>query len=120
MIGTVLSIEEKAGLGKRQGQSAARHADSDDLQLLLTYHEFCVHCHRMMKNITLSVDEAVIVQARKRAAAENTTINELFRAWIERYAAQPSAAAQYLELMKSLSHVKAGRKYTREEMNERR
>jgi hypothetical protein len=74
----------------------------------------------MMKNITLSVEEAIIAQARKRAAAENTTINELFRTWLERYVAQPSAAEQYLELMESLSHVNAGRKYTREEMNERR
>jgi len=74
----------------------------------------------MMKNITLSVDEAIIVQARKRAAAENTTLNELFRAWLDRYVAQPGAADQYLELMESLSHVNAGHKYTREEMNERR
>lgn len=74
----------------------------------------------MMKNITLSIEEAIIQQARRRAAVENTTVNELVRTWLERYVAQPSAAEQYLELMESLRHVEAGRKYTREEMNERR
>lgn len=73
----------------------------------------------MMKNITLSVDESTIQQARKRAAAENTTVNELVRAWLERYIAQPSAADRYLELRDSLRYVEAGRKFTREEMNER-
>jgi len=74
----------------------------------------------MMKNITLSADEATITQARRRAAAENTTINELFRTWLERYVAQPLAAEQYEELMARLAYVDAGRKFTREEMNERR
>ena len=74
----------------------------------------------MMKNITLSVEEATIQQARRRAAAENTTINELVRIWLERYVAQGGAAEQYEELMKRLDYVDAGRKFTREEMNERR
>jgi hypothetical protein len=74
----------------------------------------------MMKNITLSVEESIITQARRRAAAENTTINELFRMWLERYVTQPLAADQYNELMTRLEHVQAGRKFSREEMNERR
>lgn len=74
----------------------------------------------MMKNITLSVEESIIQQARRRAAAENTTINELFRTWLKRYVEQPLAAEQYEELMARLSYVDAGRKFTREEMNERR
>ena len=74
----------------------------------------------MMKNITLSVEEPIIQQARRRAAAENTTINELFRTWLKRYVEQPLAAEQYEELMARLSYVDAGRKFTREEMNERR
>lgn len=74
----------------------------------------------MLRNITLSVEESTIAQARRRAAAENTTINELFRAWLERYVAQPLAADQYEALMARLDYVEAGRKFTREEMNERR
>lgn len=74
----------------------------------------------MMKDIILSVDEALIMQARRRAAAENTTLNELFRAWLERYVAQPLAAEQYEAVMQRLDYVEAGHKFTREEMNERR
>ena len=83
-------------------------------------HTFRVHYNSMMKNITLSVEESVIAQARRRAAAENTTLNELFRTWLERYVSQPLAAQQYEALMNRLDYVEAGRKFTREEMNERR
>jgi hypothetical protein len=73
-----------------------------------------------MKNITFSADDALIEQARRQAALENTTLNELFRMWLERYVAQPAAAETYQALMEQLAHVRAGRSFTREEMNERR
>lgn len=74
----------------------------------------------MMKNITFSADDTLIQQARRRAVAENTTLNELFRRWLEQYAVQPAAADQYASLMDHYGHVEAGRKFSREEMNERR
>jgi hypothetical protein len=74
----------------------------------------------MSKNITLSADEALIQQARRRATAENKTLNDLFRQWLARYVAQPSAAERYDALMARLDHVRAGRKFSREEANERR
>jgi hypothetical protein len=74
----------------------------------------------MMKNITLSADETLIQQARRRAALERTTLNELFRAWLGRYVAQPSASEQYEALMVRLDHVRSDRSFSREEMNERR
>lgn len=74
----------------------------------------------MLKNITLSADEAIIEQARKRATSEHTTLNDLFRAWLTRYASQPGAADQYERLMVRLGHVQSGGKFSREEMNERR
>ena len=74
----------------------------------------------MKKNITLSVDAVMLGQAQRRAAAENTTMNELFHTWLERYVAQPLAAERYEALMARLDYVEAGRKFTREEMNERR
>jgi hypothetical protein len=73
-----------------------------------------------MKNITFSADKMLIERARRQAALENTTLNELFRVWLERYVTQPAAAQQYEALMAQLAHVHAGRHYTREEMNERR
>lgn len=73
-----------------------------------------------MKNITFSADETIIERPRRQAALENTTLNELFRTWLERYVTQPAAAQQYVALMEQLAHVRAGQHYTREEMNERR
>jgi hypothetical protein len=80
----------------------------------------------MLKNITLSADEIHIQEARRLAALENTTLNQLFRDWLDAYITQRHAgtrqmmAARYDEWMRQLEHVNAGRKFTREEMNERR
>ncbi len=79
-----------------------------------------VYTISMLKNITLSADEALIREARRQAALEDTTLNALFREWLGRYVARQDAVAQYRALMQRLSHVNAGRKFTREEMNERR
>ncbi len=80
----------------------------------------------MIKNITLSAEEAKIQEARRLAALDNTTLNQLFRDWLESYIAQRHngtrqlAVSRYDEWMRQLAHVNAGRKFTREEMNERR
>ena len=73
-----------------------------------------------MKNITFSADEALIKTARRRAAAANTTLNELFRSWLESFVSEPAAADAYERLMSRLEHVRAGGTFSREEMNERR
>ena len=41
-----------------------------------------------MKNITLSADEDLIARAREQARARQTTINQLFRLWLEEVAEQ--------------------------------
>lgn len=74
----------------------------------------------MNKNVTLSTDAGLLNRARKRAEAEGKTLNELFREWLTRYAAQPGAEDDYAALMREMKHIKVGRKLTREEMNERR
>lgn len=79
-----------------------------------------VYTTGMLKNITLSADEALIREARRQAAIENTSLNALFREWLAQYVARQEAVARYDDLMKRLSHINAGRKFTREEMNERR
>ncbi len=72
-----------------------------------------------MKNITLSADETLIQQARRRATNENSSLNELFREWLARYVAQPLASDQYEELMNQLTHINAAQTFSRKEMNER-
>jgi hypothetical protein len=74
----------------------------------------------MVKNITLSADEALIRRARERAARENSSFNAVFRQWLESYAAPEQAANDFRELMARLGTNRAGRKFTRDEMNERR
>ena len=73
-----------------------------------------------MKNMTISADEAMLSQARRRAKAEHRTLNELFRQWLEQYVAQAGAGENYEALMQRLAHVAAGRRFSREEMHERR
>ena len=73
-----------------------------------------------MRNITLSADEGLIADARRRAAAENTTLNAKFRLWLEEYVGRERQAAKALETMREhQGKLRVGRKLTREEMNER-
>ncbi len=73
----------------------------------------------MKKNITLTAESNTIELARRRASTENTTVNELFRSWLDRYVAQPAASDAYDALMTRFSHVNAGQHFSRDEMNER-
>lgn len=74
------------------------------------------------KNITLSADERLIEAAREQASEERSTLNAEFRRWLEQYAGRRDRAASYLAMMEDLrTRVDTGgRKFTRDEMNERR
>lgn len=74
-----------------------------------------------MKNITLSADENLIEAARRRAASEHTTLNEQFRLWLTNYVRREQQAAEALRVMRELQGTlfTGGRKFTRDEMNER-
>ncbi len=72
-----------------------------------------------MKNITLSADEDMIERARTVARAQRRTLNEAFREWLAQFAANSGNTQEFDALMKRLRHVNSGRKYTRDEMNER-
>jgi hypothetical protein len=72
-----------------------------------------------MKNITLSADETLIEQAREEARARKTTLNQLFRDWLASIARQREREQELAGLMKRLRYVRAGRRFSREELNER-
>jgi predicted transcriptional regulator len=74
----------------------------------------------MMRNITFSAEDQLIDKAREIATREERTLNDVFREWLASYVGRDDAVEQYRELMSRLSYVRAGRKFTREEMNERR
>lgn len=75
----------------------------------------------MLKNITLSAEEMLIVKARQKAVAEKRSLNDLFRDWLKKYVHTANAGGDFDKLMKRLSYVRVGGvKLTREQMNERR
>jgi hypothetical protein len=72
-----------------------------------------------MKNITFSADEDLIEQARMIARAQKKTLNTAFREWLLQFTQRTGNAQEFDSLMKRLRHVRSGRRFTREEMNER-
>ena len=73
----------------------------------------------MLKNITLSAPEELIKQAREKAAKEKSSLNERFREWLMSYVNAKEFDAEYRRLLDRLGYANAGRKFTRDEMNER-
>jgi hypothetical protein len=71
-----------------------------------------------MKNITFSADPDLIERARTRARQHRKTLNVAFREWLERYAGA-NRTGEYRQLMQHLGHVRAGRNFSRDEMNAR-
>ena len=73
----------------------------------------------MLKNITLSAEEALIERARQRADAESTTLNAEFRRWLAQYAEHPQSASDFRAFMVRLNYAQPGKTFSREELNER-
>ena len=72
-----------------------------------------------VKNVTLSADEHLIEQARSLAQSQHKTLNALFREWLLQLTSQHGDTQSYESLMQRLGHVRAGRHFTRDEMNDR-
>jgi hypothetical protein len=72
-----------------------------------------------MKNITFSAAESDIERAREVARSEHRALNEAFREWLIQYGSRRVSVSEVKELYNGLRHVNAGRKFTRDEMNER-
>ena len=74
-----------------------------------------------MKNITFTADEHLIEAAREQARADQTTLNEQFRHWLEQYA-RKRQAARAVEVMERMGQYVAsgGHTPTRDELHERR
>ena len=79
-----------------------------------------VYTNIVRQNITFNADKSDIELAREEAQSQNTTLHELFRDWLRGLAGRKRRAQEYRALMNELRNVDAGRKFTREEMNERR
>lgn len=83
-------------------------------------HENRVHktYKNMLKNITFTAEEEIIHKARSRAKSEHSTLNLKFRDWLLSYAGMDQEK-DLDDLFVRLSYAEPGRKFTRDEMNER-
>lgn len=75
-----------------------------------------------MKCITLRADKHLIEEARKRAASERTTLNARFREWLEEYVQPRRQVGDAMATIRELrsKYSTEGRRFNKEEMNERR
>jgi len=73
-----------------------------------------------METFVLTAEKETLEDARKAAEAENRTLEEVVRELLAKYAAGAKRVRKHDALMEKLQYVNAGRKFTREEMNERR
>lgn len=74
-----------------------------------------------MKNVTFSADGRLIDAARERARSEHTTLNAEFRVWLESYARRDERSEAAMRVIADLQGrvSTGGRRFTRDEMNER-
>jgi hypothetical protein len=72
-----------------------------------------------MKNITLSAHEHLLEKARAVARSQRRTLNAAFPEWLEQFTAKKGNVQDFDALMGQLEKVDAGRRFTRDEMNER-
>lgn len=74
-----------------------------------------------MRTITLNIDEQLVEAAEERARLEHTTLNEQFHIWLSGYARQSRKASETMAVVAELQERlrTGGRKFTRDEMNER-
>jgi len=73
----------------------------------------------MLKNITLSAEEDLIRKARQKAQRERTTLNSTFRRWLRQYVNKSSRKTDFEAFLSSLEYVCPGRRFSRDELNER-
>jgi hypothetical protein len=72
-----------------------------------------------MKNITLSADEDLIELARSIAREQRSTLNAAFREWLIQFTQRTGDGQAFDALMKQMSGVDAGGRFSRDELNER-
>lgn len=76
-----------------------------------------------MKNITLAVDEHVLAEARRYAAARNTTVNGLVREHLEQIVRNEDRARQAVRELREMSDRSTAevgpRNWTRDDLYER-
>jgi Arc/MetJ family transcription regulator len=74
-------------------------------------------------NVTLSIDDEVLAQARRQAGAQGTSVNQLIREYLEQLAGKRNPeqdAAEFTRLSKLARGNSHGWKFNRDEIHQRR
>ena len=82
-------------------------------------HKNSAHYFRAMKNITLSADEHIIQRARDEARARQTTLNALFREWLNELAGGQERRERVAKVLARMAEFDSAGPFTRDELNER-
>jgi hypothetical protein len=73
-----------------------------------------------MRNVTFAVDESLLDAAREQAAAENSSLNEQFRLWLQQYARKRQTARAMAVVDRIAAYADSGgRRFSRDERNAR-
>lgn len=76
-----------------------------------------------MANLTITVDEEVLRQARMRALAQGKSVNAILAEYLKAYAdarsAQEDATRTLIRLSRKSKSARGGRRWTRDELHER-
>lgn len=74
-----------------------------------------------MANLTVVIEDEVLLRARKRALDQGTSVNALLRTYLESYAGRASAAAATRAFIQRAadSGAQSQRPWTRDELHER-
>jgi hypothetical protein len=73
-------------------------------------------------NVTLSIDDDVVAEARRRAEAMGTSVNQLVRDYLEQFAGvtdRDAVAAEFERLSRASKGNSRGWKFNREEAHKR-
>ena len=87
--------------------------------MAVALYTILVYTVAVRKNVTFSADAVEIERGREAARDENRTLNAAFREWLKWYGSRRVKREKIEALFERLKHVNAGRKFTRDEMNER-
>lgn len=74
---------------------------------------------KKMANVTFRIQEDMLRKAREKAVRERKSLNNLVNQWLKSYSVAQDAAFDVHKYLNRVRGVKIGRKFTREEMNER-
>ena len=83
-------------------------------------HATIVH-NSSMKNVTFTADESLIEAARAKARSANRSLNDEFRDWLLEYVGRSASVVRAISVIDRIAEYAdtGGRRFSRDEMNER-